>query len=108
MDKLQKSIKEVIEFKHLPTENEIHVVIQESFEDIQVKGSPHQVKGSELLGSLSNTKVYTHVRVYKYIYGVRSGRMTLLHVIPGSFIPAAYQNARYEFSDDSMVELDDY
>lgn len=107
MDKLQKSRKEVIDFKHLPKENEIHVVIRESFENFSSNTSPHKVNFSNDLELSTSTKVYTHVRVYKYIYGVRSGCITLLHVIPGSFLPAAYQNARYEFPDDSMVELDD-
>lgn len=107
MDKLQKSKKEVIDFKHIPSQNQIHVVIRESFEHFEVSSTPHKVAFSEGINNTSSSKIYTHVRVYKYIYGVRGDCITLLHVIPGNFLPAAYQNARYEFPDDSMVELDD-
>ena len=103
--KKTNSKQEVISFKFLPKENQLHVVLRECFEDVSQDLAAHRIINNGSYGNTANYTIYNHIRIFKHIYGVVNGQLSLLHIIPGEYIPANYQNASYSFNDNTSVDL---
>lgn len=99
--------KEIISFNFFPEKNQIHVIFRECYEDVTEEINSFRFPSKDGIGqSAGQTSVYSHIKIYKYIYGVDGqGKMCLKHIIPGEYVPATYTNANYSFEDNSKIEL---